>query len=161
MTLRYSEMNQHDALYRVARAYPGGVEALAQRMGKSANVLYNKLRPGIDSHNVTFEEASEIVELCVQAGVKDAVQPLHAQNWRHGMVAFSIPCSQHLSDDDLVKTVYRVMKETGDVAESVSTALADGVITQQELQDIENRFQHMLSAIGEWRERIRSRSEAK
>ena len=49
MTRRYSDTNQHDALYKVARAYPGGLEALAARMGMSVNVLRNKLAPGIDT----------------------------------------------------------------------------------------------------------------
>jgi hypothetical protein len=45
MTRKYSDMNQHDALYKVARAYPGGLEALALRMDISVNVLRNKLAP--------------------------------------------------------------------------------------------------------------------
>ncbi|HEV7816365.1 MAG TPA: phage regulatory CII family protein, partial [Janthinobacterium sp.] len=43
-------MNQHDALYKVARNYPGGLEALAHSMGISVNVLRNKLAPTIASH---------------------------------------------------------------------------------------------------------------
>lgn len=39
MTCKYSEMNQHDAIYIAARAYPGGVEALAGRMGMSGCAL--------------------------------------------------------------------------------------------------------------------------
>jgi hypothetical protein len=27
MTRKYLDMNQHDALYKVARAYPGGIDA--------------------------------------------------------------------------------------------------------------------------------------
>ncbi|MFX5660835.1 phage regulatory CII family protein, partial [Acinetobacter baumannii] len=71
-------MNQHDALYKIARAFPGGLEALAQRMDMSVNVLRNKLAPGIDTHYPSFEEVSQIVELCKQANVKDATLPLHA-----------------------------------------------------------------------------------
>ena len=69
MTRRYSDMNQHDALYKVARAYPGGLEALALRMQISVNVLRNKLAPGIETHYPSFEELSMIVEHCHQAGV--------------------------------------------------------------------------------------------
>ena len=72
MTRRYSDMNQHDALYKVARAYPGGLEALAAAMKMSVNVLRNKLAPGIETHYPSFEEVSEIVALCQEAGMKDA-----------------------------------------------------------------------------------------
>ncbi len=158
MTRRYSDMNQHDALYKVARAYPGGVEALALKMEISANVLRNKLAPGIASHYPSFEEVSEIIELCHAAGVKDALLPLHALLGRHGMAAFLVPEPAHVSDDDLSQTVCRVMSQVGSVAEAVSGALMDGVITSVEADLIEREFQGALTALGEWRARIRLRT---
>ena len=84
MTRRYFDMNQHDALYTVARKYPGGVDALARALDMSPNVLRNKLAPTISSHHVTFEEVSLIVDCCHKAGVGDAHLPLHALLVRHG-----------------------------------------------------------------------------
>ena len=155
MTRKYSDMNQHDALYKVARAYPGGLEALAQRMGISVNVLRNKLAPHIESHYPSFEELSKIIELCVAASVKDAQLPLHALLGRHGMAAFVVPTPAQVSRDDLSQTVCRVMSQIGDVAEAVSSALMDGVITSAEADLIEREFQGALTALGEWRARIR------
>ena len=156
MTRRYSDMNQHDALYKVARAYPGGLEALAARMQISVNVLRNKLAPGIETHYPSFEELSQIVEHCQQAGVKDAHLPLHALLSRHGMAAFIVPEPDITSNDDLSQTVCRVMSRVGDVAEAVSTALLDGVITDVEADLIEREFQSALTVLGEWRARIRA-----
>ncbi|MFZ6741620.1 phage regulatory CII family protein [Undibacterium sp. JH2W] len=156
MTRKYSDMNQHDALYKIARAYPGGLEALAGRMEVSVNVLRNKLAPGIESHYPSFEELSLIVELCHNAGVKDAHLPLHALLSRHGMAAFVIPETDQVSEDDLSQTVCRVMSRVGDVAEAVSTALIDGVITDAEADLIEKEFQSALTVLGEWRARIRA-----
>lgn len=158
MTRRYKDMNQHDALYKIARAFPGGLEALAQRMDMSVNVLRNKLAPGIDTHYPSFEEVSQIVELCKQANVKDATLPLHALLARHGMAAFAIPEPEEVMDDDLSQTVCRVMSQVGGVAEAVSDALLDGVITSAEADLIEREFQGALTALGEWRARIRMRS---
>ncbi len=156
MTRRYSDMNQHDALYKIARAYPGGLEALAEKMDISVNVLRNKLAPHIDTHYPSFEETSLIVELCSEAGVKDALMPLHALLSRHGMAAFVVPEPEHISDDDLSQTVCRVMSQVGGVAEAVSDALLDGVITDAEADLIEREFQGALTALGEWRARIRA-----
>ena len=156
MTRKYSNMNQHDALYKVARAYPGGLDALAARMQVSVNVLRNKLAPGIESHYPSFEELSQIVELCREAGVKDALLPLHALLGRHGMAAFIVPEPDHISDDDLSQTVCRVMSQVGGVAEAVSAALLDGVITNDEADLIEREFQGALTALGEWRARLRA-----
>lgn len=155
MTRRYADMNQHDALYKVARAYPGGLEALAIRLTMSVNVLRNKLAPGIESHYPSFEELSLIIQHCHEAGVKEAHLPLHALLARHGLAAFLVPEPEQMNKDDLSQTVCRVMSQVGDVAEAVSNSLMDGVITMAEADLIEKEFQGALSVLGEWRARIR------
>ena len=117
MTKKYLDMNQHDALYKVARTFPGGIEALAQQMGISANVLRNKLSPTIASHYPSFEEVSTIVDLCHKSGVTEAMLPLHALLTRHGMAAFMVPVPDEVSSDDLSQTVCKVMAQVGAVAE--------------------------------------------
>lgn len=158
MTRRYLDMNQHDALYTVARSYPGGIDALAQSMGISVNVLRNKLAPSIATHYPSFEEVSTIVELCQRAGVADAHLPLHALLVRHGMAAFVVPVPERTGADDLSQTVCRVMSQVGAVAEAVSSALMDGKVTVAEADLIEREFQGALSALGEWRARLRQKA---
>lgn len=159
MTRRYFDMNQHDALYTVARKYPGGVDALARALDMSPNVLRNKLAPTISSHHVTFEEVSLIVDCCHKAGVGDAHLPLHALLVRHGMAAFVVPQPACAQQDDLSQTVCRVMSEVGDVAEAVSGALRDGVVTAVEADLIEREFHAALSALGAWRARLRMQAD--
>lgn len=160
MTRRYLDMNQHDALYTVARRFPGGLEMLAKDIGISVNVLRNKLSPTIASHYPSFEEVSIIVEHCHKAGVSDAHLPLHALLARHGMAAFVVPQPEQVGRDDLSQTVCRVMSEVGAVAEAVSGALLDGVVTTAEADLIEREFHSALSALGEWRARLRMKTEA-
>jgi hypothetical protein len=159
MTRKYLDMNQHDALYKVARSYPGGIEALAQAMGISVNVLRNKLAPTIASHYPSFEEVSAVVDLCHQAGVPEAHLPLHALLTRHGMAAFVVPMPENIGSDDLSQTVCKVMSQVGAVAEAVSSALMDGKVTAAEADLIEREFQGALSALGEWRARLRLKAE--
>jgi hypothetical protein len=160
MTRRYLDMNQHDALYTVARKYPGGLEALARALDMSVNVLRNKLAPTIASHYPSFEEVSLIVERCHQAGVPDAHLPLHALLVRHGMAAFVVPQPEAARQDDLSQTVCRVMSEVGAVAEAVSSALIDGKVTSAEADLIERKFHSALSALGAWRARLRNETDA-
>ena len=160
MTRRYLDMNQHDALYTVARKYPGGIDALARELGMSANVLRNKLSPTIGSHYPSFEEVSLIVECCHKAGVPDAHLPLHALLVRHGMAAFVVPQPEAARQDDLSQTVCRVMSDVGAVAEAVSTALLDGTVTPAEADLIERKFHAALSALGAWRARLRQETGA-
>jgi len=159
MTRKYLDMNQHDALYKVARNYPGGIEALAQGLGISANVLRNKLAPTIASHYPSFEEVSAIIDLCHRAGVSESMLPLHAMLTRHGMAAFVVPVPDQVGSDDLSQTVCKVMAQVGAVAEAVSDALMDGKVTEAEADLIEREFHNALSAMGEWRERIRQRAK--
>jgi hypothetical protein len=160
MTRRYLDMNQHDALYTVARKYPGGLDALARDLGMSVNVLRNKLAPTITSHYPSFEEVSLIVERCHAAGVPDAHLPLHALLVRHGMAAFVVPQPETARQDDLSQTVCRVMSEVGAVAEAVSSALIDGRVSEAEADLIERKFHSALSALGAWRARLRSEADA-
>jgi hypothetical protein len=160
MTRRYLDMNQHDALYTVARKYPGGLDALARELGISVNVLRNKLAPTIASHYPSFEEVSLIVERCHAAGVPDAHLPLHALLVRHGMAAFVVPQPETTRQDDLSQTVCRVMSEVGAVAEAVSSALIDGRVTEAEADLIERKFHSALSALGAWRARLRNEADA-
>lgn len=160
MTRRYLDMNQHDALYTVARKYPGGLDALARELGISVNVLRNKLAPTIASHYPSFEEVSLIVERCHAAGVPDAHLPLHALLVRHGMAAFVVPQPETARQDDLSQTVCRVMSEVGAVAEAVSSALIDGRVTEAEADLIERKFHSALSALGAWRARLRNEADA-
>ena len=158
MTRQYLDMNQHDALYKVARGYPGGIDALAQSMGMSANVLRDKLAPTIGTHYPSFEEVSAIIELCQRAKVDDALMPLHALLVRHGMAAFVVPHPELVGGDDLSQTVCRVMSQVGAVAAAVSGALMDGKVSIVEADLIEREFHGALAALGEWRARIRLRA---
>ena len=160
VTCKYSEINQHDALYMVARAYPGGIEAIAQRMGRTAPVMYNKYRPGITTHHVTFEEVTETIELCMEAGVKDALLPAQAFAWRLGQVLVPVPKISDVPDEDLSRNICKTMKEFGEVAACIHDALAnDGVIRPDELERFEREFQEATAAMFELRSRVQERAK--
>ncbi|WP_188379590.1 phage regulatory CII family protein [Oxalicibacterium faecigallinarum] len=154
-------MNQHDALYKAARNYPGGVEALAKRMGISAAVLYSKLRPGCDTHHVSFEQVSEITDHLVEARVPNALQALQALTWRHGMVAISLPPLSEQETDCLVQSICKSVVEFGHLTSAVSEAMADGKICGKEWDEIDREFSHAIGALTELRERIRAKVTVK
>jgi hypothetical protein len=161
MTFRYNEINQHDALYVLARAYPGGVEALAQRMGRSPNVLYNKLRPQIETHRVTFEEATEIAELCFAANVPDAERHFDAAEARLGRVAYRLPQLDSLTDVELSNVMLQAVGGVGDIATALHDAFAnDGKIDDDEMAELEKHFIKLSAVQAEWHARIRARHEA-
>lgn len=161
MTCKYSDINQHDALYKVARSYPGGIEALAQRMGKTVPMMYNKFRPSIQTHYVSFEEVTETIELCVGAGVEDALLPAHAFAWRLGCVLMPVPHVGNVPHEELSQHVCKVVKEFGEVASCLYTSLAtNNDINPGELEDFEKEFQEATAAMFELRERVRQMAKA-
>ncbi|MBK8019106.1 MAG: hypothetical protein IPK20_22085 [Betaproteobacteria bacterium] len=52
-----------DAAYNTVHDYPGGAEALAPRMGKSAKVLDSKVNRNEFRHHLTLREAVQIMGL--------------------------------------------------------------------------------------------------
>lgn len=165
MTCSYSNINQHDALYSVARAYPGGIEALAQRMSTpdrlvSPNVLRNKLRPAIGTHHANFEEVSQIVEFAEEARVPDAFLALHAFCWRHNHVAVRLPDGD-VDTDDLLKQMVEIMSGDGALANDIGQALAgDHRIDAGELATIEGRIERCISALVVLRDKARAKHAA-
>lgn len=161
MTCRYTEINQHDALYIAARAYPGGIEALALRMGMASHVLYKKLRPAVDTHHVNYEEVSEIVEHLEAAGKGDMADlALQAFNWRHGRVTVRLPDVQ-AEGGALFHQVLEIMREEGELASHINDALNnDGKISDDELQTIEKDLQECIEALVVLRNQVRAKHDA-
>lgn len=154
MTCQYSEINPHDALYIAARKYPGGIEALAQRMQMSPNVLRNKLRPGIATHHTNLEEFSTILEFLHEAHVPEADLALRSLCWQHGYIPVKLPeVTQPASE--LLAMVLNLLREEGELAGSIQTALADdGRIDDRERESIEIRLQRCVDALLSLRERV-------
>ena len=163
MTCRLSETNVLDATYALAKRYPGGVEALAGRLPKSpaASTLYNKMRRQVDTHVLGLEEFSEIIDSCEQANVIDPFAPLHALCWRHRHVAVLVPLIGEEGADDLVTLVCDMVREQGDVAAQIQTALAnDRHIDAAEFDAIEKEFSDAIGAVAALREKVRAMHQA-
>jgi hypothetical protein len=155
MTYQYSDIDQHEALYNVARRYPcGGIEGLAHamsvRLGKqvSPNVLRNKLRPGITTHALNAEEFSLVVELCEEAGVDGAKVPVHALCMRHGMVAVEpLPSDAMATVTDLMVHLGNVSREFADVVKAVTEGAFDGHIKSDEAERIRKEAMEVMQAV--------------
>jgi hypothetical protein len=146
MTYQYNNINQHDALYLAARAYPGSVEALSTRLGMSSHVLYKKLRPAIETHAVTFEEVSEIIEHLEASGKEDKAEMIiDAFCWRHGRTAFKLP-ETPITQDDLLGQILGLQRDQGKLFGALK-ALLDGKQewTEEAAQEIEKNMQVCIS----------------
>jgi len=160
VTCDYTDIDTHDALYNLARKYPGGVEAIAHRLGMSSAVLRSKLRRQVDTHHVSVEEFSDILEKCQEAKLQEWSSPLHALCWRHGHVAVQMPTGVG-SDAALTDLICRAFKENGDVADRISRALKDDKITKKELTELDKEIEEAIAALLAVGAHVKAKSEAR
>lgn len=154
MAYQYSDADQHEALYNVARRYPGSIDGLAHAMGVrlgrpvSAHTLRNKLRPGMTTHALNAEEWSLVVELCEEAKVEGAKVPLHALCLRHGMVAFeAVMPDADVATSDLIVGLGNVSREFADVVSAVTSGMADGRLEAAEVARIHKEAIEVVQAV--------------
>lgn len=147
MTHRYDDRNPDDALYCAARTYPGGIEALAARMGMSAKVLYKKLGPKVDSHRITFDEVQLILDYLVEAGMEREVdQVINAFCWRHDRAAVPLP-DHFTTDAELFSQVVDILNSNGVLASGLRDALLDDEISDREMAQFDRDFRTCIMAL--------------
>jgi hypothetical protein len=157
MTLPRSERNVKDVLYQLACDYPGGLEALAQRMGSKAQHLRNRMGPQIASEP-SLRDLSLTIEYSQEAGKKNALDPLHALCWQHRGIFVPLDELGEVSDECILKATAHVMQHLGEVTSAVSEALEDNHITDREADQIESRVRRVIAATCSLFARIKGRA---
>lgn len=111
-------MSVADAIYHTAHKYPGGVHALAGRIGLSGNTLQHKVNPNTSTHILSVEEAVAMQEM----SDKDWI--LQAMATRLG---FTVIKSVPASTGDPHALYWQANALVADLQHAVSDAFADGV----------------------------------
>lgn len=127
-------MNALDAADAIVHDYPGGSESLAPRMGMTAAVLRNKVNPNNPRNVLGLEEAQRMMR------VTNDHRVLMAQAAELGYALLK------LNDEDaeqapLLGCVLKAQTAAGELSKTVADALADGVITPNEMHAIEKAGQ--------------------
>ncbi|OGT03315.1 MAG: hypothetical protein A2143_08075 [Gallionellales bacterium RBG_16_57_15] len=117
-------MDQLDiAIHQTAHDAPGGLEALARRMGMGAQVLRNKVCPTTDTHKLNLREALAIMEI---TGDDRILQVIAAQRG-YTLARIALPDAASIID-----AVLSADAEHGGVAQHIRAAIADGKLTEAE-----------------------------
>ncbi|PKH70286.1 hypothetical protein CXF96_05435 [Stenotrophomonas sp. Betaine-02u-21] len=131
-------MNIADAAYKTVHAYPGGSETLALRIGMSAAVLRNKVNPNNTTHHLTLAEASEVM------GVTGDDSILHALAAQHGYTLQQIEAE---STGSVLNAVLENGAKHGAFSRACQEALADGLITENEMKLISSAGSAQMEAV--------------
>lgn len=132
-------MNITDALYRAAHDYPGGIEALAVRMRISPSSLAHKVSPNYPGAHCSPGEMAQICEFTSDHS------PLQALAGQLGYQLLPI-VQQGEVDSEFTLRLARTVKEFGEFISEISTDLADGKVTDNELKRIERELADMVAA---------------
>lgn len=130
-------MNIQDAAHLIGHEYPGGAQAMADRMGIVRAVFNSKLNPNTTTHHLTVVEALRMQQL---AGRYDI---LFSMAESCGFVCVPMPGDIH---ENIDRDVARMIKEFGDYIGRVSDAIEDGRVTPNELKRCEKELSEMMAA---------------
>lgn len=143
-------MDLLDIIHEEAHAYPGGVEALARRMGKNPGTLRKKLLPNEDSHDLTVKELRQIVDF----RNTDRVAQSFASD--RGLMCISMPDFESLSDKEILDLFLDLQAQQGEWAREISKAMANGSIDWDELAKIRKEYNEFITAAAEVMNRLQS-----
>lgn len=125
-------MNTHDAFHYTVHNAPGGLEALAVRLGMSAQILRNKANPNNNSNHVALRDVERVMELTGDYGT------LHALAKSCGFVCIKIEDHVGPSDLALLEVVTSAMSANGGFGAAINKALDDGRIQQHEVEQVKD-----------------------
>lgn len=130
-------MNIEDAAHRVGHESPGGVAALAPRMGMKEAVLNSKINPNTRTHHLTIGEMVRMESLTGRADMLVA----HAEAL--GYVAIPVP---NVEEGDIAHAIATACAEFGDYLRTVDAAMSDRKVTRNEQIVLEKELVEMIAA---------------
>lgn len=129
-----------DAVYHTVHGYPGGVVALAVRMGVSANTLTHKANPNNDTHHMRPDELVAMQALSGNYAV------LHAMAAALGYVC--APAVPDQSDGDPVEVFMLQQKAQGEYSAAVADALLVEQPTPRAVRRVSDMAQDLIAKTG-------------
>ena len=143
-------MDLLDVIHEAAHGYPGGVEAIAARMGKNPGTMRKKLLPNEDTHDLTVKELRKIVDYCDT----DRVAQAFADD--RGLMCIKKPDFEALSDKEILDLFLDLAAQQGEWAREISKAMASGEIDWNELVKIRKEYDEFITAAAEVMNRLQS-----
>ena len=137
-------MDVLDSVRRAVRHYPGGLDAVALRLGKSPSTLEKELRAA-PQYKLGAMDAAEIAAMCTQLGTPHALDYPTRLAEHCGATLLTLP--QGLQPDSITAgAVAGLMSELADVVGEVAAADADGEISANELKAIQQQWAELVGS---------------
>jgi hypothetical protein len=143
---RPPDMNVLDSLRLMVREYPGGIAAVALRLGKSPSTLEKELRADA-GYKFGVLDACAVTEMCHEMRVPSASAYVTAAAASCCATVAIEPPPAAPSDRELVAQTGKLLREVGDVVSAVIQAGGDGRVSLNELRAVEKEGREALLAL--------------
>lgn len=143
-------MNLLDAAYNSVHDYPGGAQSLAPRMGKSACSL---------SHEVTVTGTAKfgLLDAAKVVALTGDLRILQAFAANAGQMLVPLPHIDVQANDSMLRLA-DAAREFGELCTAVASTLADGVITDNELERVDRESGELIASVHALRESLATRN---
>lgn len=146
-------MTPLDAFYNTVHDADGGPEALAARLGMSAQVLRNKANPNNSANKPLLDDADRVMGLTGDFRILEALAASHRR------VCIEIPEDGDACDLAILELVTHVWQRNGDVGAAVHQTLADGKVEKQEIARVRQAVYKTQQALNEMLMRLEGMAE--
>lgn len=136
-------MTIEDAIYHTVHNYPGGVTALAARMGVSPNTLTHKANPNNSTHHM---HPRELVSMQYMSGDVSVLQSM-----AHSLRYTCTPIAADQSGGDPVEAFMHMQMALAEFVRAVADPLqsrAPGAVTRNEMRRAEEFAAELQASIG-------------
>ena len=134
-----------DSVRRAVRHYPGGVDAVAARLGKSPSTLEKELRAA-PQYKLGAVDAAEIAAMCVEHGSDYGLEYPTRIAEAVGATLLVLPRGTDVPDGITAQVLACLVREFADVVTSATLADADGEISRNELLAVERQWAELVAA---------------
>lgn len=152
-------MNILDTVRRMARSYPGGVDAVALRLDKSPSTLEKELR-GAPGFKLGADDAAEVSAMCIELRTEHAMAYATAIAAHSGCMLVPMPIGVDLAADECMRAVAETSRESAELIAEVVTALADGNVSDNELAKVDRACGELMAALQGMRRVMAERNQA-
>lgn len=146
-------MNVMDAARNVAEDYPGGATSLAPRIDKNPTTLNHEL------HETGTAKLGLMTAVKMTSRTKD-LRILNAFAAEVGCMVLQLPMVDQLEGGQAMTDLAAMAREFSDVVAKVSSACADGRVSDNELHDVERQAGELVAAVQTMLTSLRNMNEA-
>lgn len=140
-----------DSAYNVVQDYPGGAASLAPRMGKGVSTLSHETTAR-GTAKLGLVDAEKITQLTGDLRI------LHAFAANCGQMLVPLPDAMAVEGDDCMLRLADSAREFGGLCAEVAGDLADGSISDNELNRIDKACGQLIASLHSMRESVARRN---